>query len=167
MNAHLKEMQLKNAWKLWGHLPKESDWTKNSYIKIAEIRSVLDAVGIIEMIPHDLIKSFMLFVMKNDIYPMWEDDKNKNGGCFSYKISNKHVVDVWKELCYVLFGETISKNQTFVNCVTGITISPKKNFCIVKIWTSVCDYQNPQIVTDEIKNLVPAGCLFKKHSKDH
>ena len=34
----------------------------------------------------------MLFVMRNGINPMWEDPKNKDGGCFSYKISNKNVI---------------------------------------------------------------------------
>ena len=59
-----------------------------------------------------------------------------------------------------------STNSIFVNCVTGITISPKKNFCIVKIWMTNCDHQNPQIVTSDIRNLTPQGCLFKKHTPE-
>ena len=104
--------------------------------------------------------------MKDGVAPMWEDPKNKNGGCFSYKVSNKNVYEVWRDLTYVLIGGTISSNSSFVNSVTGITISPKKNFCIVKIWLSNCDHQNPQIVTDELKNLSSQGCLFKKHTVD-
>jgi hypothetical protein len=97
---------------------------------------------------------------------MWEDPKNRNGGCFSYKVSNKNVCDVWKELNYVLVGETISAEYSFVNCVTGITISPKKNFCIIKIWMSNCDFQNPASVTTEVKGLLPQGCIFKKHTPE-
>jgi hypothetical protein len=104
--------------------------------------------------------------MRDGITPMWEDSKNRHGGCFSYKVSNKNVFEVWRDLTYVLIGETISTNVTFVNNVTGITISPKKNFCIIKIWTTNCDHQNPQIVTTEIKNLTPQGCLFKKHTPE-
>ncbi len=69
--------------------------------------------------------------MKDGITPTWEDSKNRNGGCFSYKVSNKNVYDAWRDLTYVLIGETISSISAFVNAVTGIIISPKKNFCII------------------------------------
>jgi hypothetical protein len=108
----------------------------------------------------------MLFIMRDGITPMWEDPKNRNGGCFSYKISNKNVFEVWRDLTYVLIGESLSANVTFVSSVTGITISPKKNFCIVKIWMTNCEHQNPQVVTNDVKNLIPQGCLFKKHTPE-
>ena len=54
----------------------------------------------------------------------------------------------------------------FVSCVTGITISPKKNFCIVKIWMTNCEHQNPQIVTNDVKHIISQGCLFKKHTPE-
>jgi hypothetical protein len=119
-----------------------------------------------ETTPDPLIKACMLFVMKDGIAPMWEDPKNRNGGSFSYKVSNKNVCEVWRELNYVLVGETISNTSSFVNCVTGITISPKKNFCIIKIWMSNCDNQNPANVTTEVKGLIPQGCIFKKHTPE-
>lgn len=61
--------------------------------------------------------------MRDGIKPIWEDVKNRNGGCFSYKISNKSVYSVWKELCYVIVGNTISNKSSFVSGVSGITIS--------------------------------------------
>ena len=61
----------------------------------------------------------------------------------------------------------VSKNVNFVNCVTGITISPKKNFCIIKIWMSDCNNQNPSIVTTDVKGLLPQGCIFKKHTPEY
>jgi hypothetical protein len=57
--------------------------------------------------------------------------------------------------------------MNFVNCVTGITISPKKNFCIIKIWMSDCNNQNPNVVTADVKGLSPQGCLFKKHTPEY
>lgn len=153
-------------WNLWAHLPQDPDWTVNSYKKIYQFRTVEESIAITESLPENLIKNCMLFIMRDGVTPMWEDPKNRNGGCFSYKVSNKNVVDVWRELTYILIGETISTNSMFVNRVTGITISPKKNFCIIKIWMSNCDHQNPQIVTTDIKNLLSQGCLFKKHTPE-
>ena len=157
---------IKNKWVLWAHLPQDSDWTFKSYKKVYEFKTLEDAIVITDITPDPLIKSSMLFVMKEGIAPMWEDPKNRNGGCFSYKVSNKNVCEVWKDLNYVLVGETISLEPSFVNCVTGITISPKKNFCIIKIWMTNCDYQNPTKVTTEVKGLLSQGCIFKKHTPE-
>jgi hypothetical protein len=158
--------KLKIKWNLWAHLPQDPDWTVKSYKKIYQFKTVEEAIAITESLPADLVKNCMLFIMRDGITPMWEDSKNRNGGCFSYKVSNKNVFEVWRDLTYVLVGDSISTNSIFVNCVTGITISPKKNFCIVKIWMTNCDHQNPQIVTSEVRNLIPQGCLFKKHTPE-
>lgn len=154
---------LKHRWNLWAHLPQDLDWTAKSYKLIYKFKTIEDTIAITESSPDPLIKSCMLFVMKDGINPVWEDPKNRNGGCFSYKVSNKNVCDVWRELNYVLVGETIGNNSSFVKCVTGITISPKKNFCIIKIWMTNCDHINPTVVTSEVKGLASQGCLFKKH----
>jgi len=105
--------------------------------------------------------------MKKGIVPVWEDPANRQGGCFSYKIANKSVYSIWKELTYLLVGESLSTNKDFVKQITGITISPKKSFCIIKIWMSNCDFQNPETVTNEIKGLTTMGCLFKKHTPEY
>ena len=153
-----------HEWNLWAHLPQDPDWTNiESFKKVYNFKTLEETIAIVGSLPENLIKNCMLFIMRDGITPMWEDPKNKNGGGFSYRVSNKVVVEVWRELSCILVGETISTNNTFVNNVTGITISPKKNFCIIKIWMSNCDHQNPQMVTTDIKNLVPQGCLFKKH----
>jgi len=158
---------LANKWSMWAHLPHDTDWSIQSYKKIYTVGSVEDTIALTETIPDVLVKNCMLFLMKDGVKPIWEDPKNRDGGCFSYKVSNKLVYDVWKDLSYVLVGETISNQSSFVANVTGITISPKKNFCIIKIWMSSCSNQNPSIVTSDIKNISSQGCIFKKHMPEY
>ena len=158
--------KLNNKWNLWAHLPQDSDWSAASYKKVYQFNSIEETIAITKSLPEGLVKNCMFFIMKDNITPMWEDPQNRNGGCFSYKVSNKNVYEVWRDLTYVLVGETISTNAVFVNCVTGITISPKKNFCIIKIWMTNCEHQNPQVVTGDVRNLIPQGCLFKKHTPE-
>ena len=105
--------------------------------------------------------------MRTGIKPIWEDPKNRHGGCFSYKVANKSVYEVWRELSYVLVGDTISKTASASANVTGITISPKKNFCIIKVWMNDCTNQNPTIITSDVKGLSAQGCLFKKHAPEY
>ena len=118
-----------------------------------------------ESIPDEMITNCMLFIMRDGIKPMWEDPKNRKGGCFSYKINNKSVSSVWKNLSYSLVGESLTENLNVRPCINGITISPKKNFCIVKIWLASCNYQNPVVIADGL-GISSQGCLFKTHLAD-
>jgi hypothetical protein len=101
--------------------------------------------------------------MKKGIQPLWEDKLNVNGGVFSYRITNKYVFETFRDLAYVVIGETTSSSRQFNERVNGITISPKKNFCVIKVWMKTVDFQNPALITNEIKNLVPNTAIFKVH----
>jgi len=150
-----------SEWILWNHLSNDDRWSFDSYNKITTIKSMEDALMLFENFPENIIKNSMLFLMRQGIKPMWEDDNNKNGGCFSYKVNNKLVNDLWKKMAYVLMGETLASPE-INKLITGITISPKKNFCIIKIWLSTCKYDNPDIIQN-FESLNKIGCLFKKH----
>lgn len=159
--------KLSDNWTLWAHLPHDTDWSIGSYKPIYTTGTVEETIAVTETLPDILVKNCMLFLMRDGVAPIWEDPKNRDGGCFSYKVINKSVYEVWKELTYVIVGGSVSKQQTFVNCVTGITISPKKNFCIIKIWMTNCANQNPGIVTSDVTGLSPQGCIFKKHTPEY
>lgn len=158
---------LQCSWTLWAHLPHDTDWSLTSYKKIMDFSSVEEAVVLNEALPHKMIRNCMLFIMRTGINPMWEDPQNTNGGSFSYKVSNKNIPITWKELTYKLVGETTVSNTTFQSAINGITISPKKNFCVIKIWMANCNNQDSTILGDVAQGIVSQGCLFKKHSPDY
>lgn len=158
--------KLVHRWTLWAHLPHNIDWSMKSYIQVATVGTVEETIAVTETLPAILVENCMLFWMKEGIKPTWEDPRNRNGGCFSYKVLNKSVHKVWKDLTYVVAGNTLSKQAAYVNCVNGITISPKKNFCIIKIWMSDCSNQNPEAVTSDLVGLSSHGCLFKQHNPE-
>jgi hypothetical protein len=165
---HMEEFHpLSDKWTLWAHLPHNTDWSIKSYIPISTFATVEETIGVTENLPNVLVENCMLFIMRDGIKPIWEDSRNRNGGCFSYKVLNRNVYKVWKDLTYVVVGNTISKDYNFANSVTGITISPKKNFCIIKIWMTNCNNQNPAVVTGDVKGIVPHGCIFKKHTPEY
>jgi hypothetical protein len=157
--------KLNDSWTLWAHLPHDIDWTIKSYKPIMTFSSAEEAVALCETLPNKMIKNCMLFLMRKGIQPVWEDAKNKNGGCFSYKVNNKSVPEAWKNLSYSLIGETLTEDMGLLSQINGITISPKKSFCIIKIWTAGCSYQNPGVIL-KIPELTTHGCLFKKHMSD-
>ena len=83
-----------------------------------------------------------------------------------YKVSNKIVYECWKSLTYNLVGESLSDNKKLQNDINGITISPKKNFCIIKIWLATCNFQNASLIKCN-SGIDAHGCLFKKHAPEY
>ena len=153
---------LKNKWTLWSHLPNDTDWCLNSYKNIINFDTVESILTLYENLPENIIKYCMLFIMKEGITPVWEDKHNRDGGCFSFKSNNKNVYTAWKNLSFYLVGNSLSENDELMKNITGITISPKQSFCIIKIWVNCCNFQNPSIL-ERVKGLNFQGCLFKRH----
>lgn len=153
-----------DEWVLYAHYSHVKDWSLSSYIRIHNINTLEDMVCLNKYITSDLITNCMLFIMRQDIKPIWEDKENKNGGCFSYKIDNSSAESIWKRLSYFLISENISTDLDFMSKVNGITISPKKHFCILKLWMKDCSHET----NDKIDCFISDGfsklnCIFKKH----
>ena len=159
-NEHHK---LNSKWILWAHLPHDIDWSIKSYKKIAELSTIEEVLSIYANLPPKLVVNCMLFLMRADVAPIWEDPKNCKGGSFAYKLNNKTVPSCWKSVSYGACGESLTNNKKLQGNITGITISPKKNFCILKIWTTSCEYQDAALIKTD-SGLTLHGCLFKKHS---
>ena len=155
--ASVNEYKLKHNWNFYIHLQNIDDWSFSSYHKILTVDSIEKAILINEEINIEFIKKTIMFVMKENIKPMWEDPENINGGGFSFKVHNKHVEFVWKKLLVMLVGNSLSKES-----INGISISPKKSFCIIKIWMKDCKNINPNILAN-IEYMDSSNCLFKKH----
>ena len=158
--------RLIRSWTLFYHLPDDKRWTLASYPTIIKgMDSVEKITAMNRELSDDTIRFAMLFIMAEGISPMWEDSNNRNGGCFSYKVFNKEVPEVWRTLICHLCGHTLMKRKDNMQYVNGLTISPKKNFCIIKIWLSCCTLQDTSIIVD-IVNLPNLGSIFRKHSPE-
>ena len=153
---------LSDKWTLWAHLPHDTDWSLKSYKNIVLLDSVEATLTLIENFPEVMVKNCMLFLMRNTVNPIWEDAKNKSGGCFSYKVNNKFVFECWKKLSYLLVGESLLENYDETKRITGISISPKKSFCVIKIWMEDCSITDPKKIY-EIEGMEHTGAIFKKH----
>ena len=157
---------LDDKWNLYYHLPHDKNWELSSYTIIMNgMETVEEVLSVNTIISENIVKNCMLFMMRQSITPMWEDPRNRNGGCFSYKVINKYVYEVWHDLFLLLSGESLCIERAHNKHVNGITISPKKNFCIIKIWLDTSELQDPGIIT-AIPNLLKQGCLFKKHEPE-
>jgi len=129
-------------------------------VLLDDIDTVEKAISINENTPEKMIKYSMLFLMRKGVTPLWEDPRNKQGGCFSYKVVNKYVEQVWREMFYLACGESLGLNDSYSSHINGITISPKKNFCIIKIWLQDQNHQDPNMI-QTIEHLTKTGLYLK------
>jgi len=156
-------LPLLSEWTLWCHLPfrtNQDDWTLGSYKNVYTFSDLKDVMATMETMPDKFFLNSVLFIMRKGVSPMWEDKAHRKGGCFSFKVPNKYVGGVARQLTYAMVGETISNLREFNQNVSGISISPKKGSCTVKIWMCTAEFQNAQCITAPIPNLTLAGCLF-------
>ena len=156
---HADDTNLLHEWDLYYHSTTDMDWSLSKYEKIHRISSFYEMISLTESIPENMIKYGMLFLMKQGILPVYEDVRNKDGGYFSFKIYNKYVGTLWKQIVYALCGHTIMKEKKHMNHVNGISISPKRNFCILKVWLENANNLDPESIID-IPNLLKVGVKF-------
>lgn len=154
---------LNDVWTIWAHLPHDTDWSISSYKKITDINCIEQIINIEEIFPETMIKNCMLFCMRQNISPTWEDPNNRNGGSFSFKINNNDIFSVWNELLMSLLSEMLIKEEILNKNINGITISPKKNFGILKIWMKDISIQNVKLlnIPDKIDS---KSTIFKLHN---
>lgn len=149
------ENEYKNYWKLWYHSVTDNSWSRGSYQPICDLKNIYDTIIISNVSkPHHLYNS-MLFLMKENIYPIWEDPHNRMGGSISFKIPSDNVKKEWDKMCLFCTNNLLSTKDI----ITGISISPKKEFNILKIWLNdyyenisddICYYE-PYITKENMK----------------
>ena len=147
---------INSTWKLWYHSITDNNWTKKSYNKLFDIRDLCDYKLISDTFKQNHYQNGMFFLMKNDIFPNWEDPSNRLGGCLSFKVPSNKIIEDWDQLVLRCITENILSQENDV--INGISISPKKEFNIVKLWM-----RNKQSKhTDLMKEVLP--CLVEKDS---
>lgn len=153
---------LDNSWVIWYH-DQGNDWTMNGFKKLYEIKTIEDFWEIYTKLNNYVILKGMFFLMRKNIEPRWETKENIDGGCWSYKINKNESFLSWLYLSMFLCGETLIKDIENKDVINGISISPKKNFCIIKIWNNDNTKKNNTLLIDKINNLNLSQCLYKAH----
>lgn len=125
---HLK---LSHKYILWSHDIFNKDWTLSSYSNLLTISDVSQFWKLFNNFDKMGIKYNHFFLMKEGINPTWEDIANRNGGICSFRVELNKSIEVWEELNIRMMCHTLNDNDDDIN---GISICPKNNWAIIKIW---------------------------------
>jgi translation initiation factor 4E len=165
------EYPTKDKWTLWFHKVNDDKWDLESYQKLYTLIDLEDFHAMFNTFFNNEEKmtanAGMFFLMKDDITPMWEDSKNITGGMWSYKAAKKEgnllkSDIIWKKLVAACLGSCLTKNPDDMKYITGISISPKLDNCIFKIWNNDSKKSDASILADVVEGLDHTKTLYKK-----
>jgi translation initiation factor 4E len=152
-----------DTWCFYFHDPHNEDWSKGSFKLLTHMSSMETYWGLYNKLEAKL-QFGMFFLFRESIFPLWEESDNNQGGCFSIKVTRDRVPHLWKEIAGKMICERLLKNEfadkwTLVN---GISISPKKHFCVLKIWMRTRELTEPRACLDLICPELN-DCTFRSH----
>ena len=155
----MNEYKLNNKWTLWYHSLKNKNWDNKSYVKVIELNTLLDYKLLEDIMRINHLQNGMFFLMKNDIFPTWEDPKNRMGGCISFKYDN-NILKEWLKVLLLCITDNLSDYNKEIN---GLSISPKKEFNILKVWIKN-DSNDYKILIKQYEPYMKLDkCVYKKH----
>ena len=157
---------LEDAWALHFHDPDDTQWTPASYKFLGNISTVNDWIQA-DLAFTNLWSKGMFFLMREHIQPLWEDPYNKKGGCFSFKVNKPDVANVWFKLCSLSLGNCLAKSddKSLQDNICGVSVSPKRSYCILRIWIGNTEYSNPSMYN--IDSPEYTHVLFKAHEDNN
>ena len=159
----LNNYDLNDNWKLWFHSIDDNNWNNESYKLLYEINNLYDIKFLKDNILQNYLQNAMFFIMKENIFPTWEDPDNREGSCISFKIPASKLYSEWNNFMEKVLTYDILKDEVKKEEINGISISPKKEFNIIKLWLK----NDGQNYTDYIKEypfyITKNKAIIKKH----
>ena len=151
-----------NKWNLWYHYDKDN-WTISGYKKICEIESIKDFWNLFNYLSKDNnINNAHYFLMKNNTNPIWEDEINISGGCWSFKIIDKKAYNLFEELSLYLVTETLCLSIS--EEIMGLSICFKKNNnVIIKIWNNNSKNNSLKFINENILHKWGLDIIYIAH----
>lgn len=162
----MSDIYLNDVWTMYFHDPNDTNWANESYLNIGNMSTVDDFWNHAKYFK-DHIHKGMFFLMREHIFPYWDDPENIQGGCFSIKVLKDDMGVYWEDICIKMLGEQLLNEKHPWSIVNGISTSPKKHFCIVKIWMK--DLSLAEEDAKVIFNLLPnfhGDILFKSNREN-
>ena len=160
-NENIKKncTSLDRSYSFWYHNPEKVDWSPESYTEILTFNTLQEFWYLDKYIKKDMIENGMFFIMVDGVMPTWEDSNNINGGCVSWKVDRKLSYKFWIDCV----GHFIMRNLgNFDGLINGVSISPKKNSSIIKLWFKE-DLDITKMILPESFCMANDKVIYKSH----
>tara|TARA_B110001469_G_C9521191_1_gene259408 strand:- start:18 stop:503 length:486 start_codon:yes stop_codon:yes gene_type:complete len=159
--------ELNTSWVLWFHSIKDNSWNKSSYTKFYTFINLIDYKLFEQEIQTNHLQNGMFFLMREGIFPNWEDPDNSEGCCISFKIPGQTIKEEFcKILLYCLTEDILKDTETWEE-LNGFSIAPKKEFNIAKLWMRNKQPKYKDIMKEIEPCLFEKDCMIKNNISDN
>jgi hypothetical protein len=160
------DTKLNYTWNIWYHSEKDN-WTISGYKQLYQIKIIehfwrfynnWDKVG--------GITNKHFFLIRSDVTPIWEDPKNINGGCWSFKIQEEQAYELWEDLSIYLVCNKLC--PTISDELSGLSICLKKNNnTVVKIWNTNSKNNSLKLINEDILKKWGMDIIYIAHMPEN
>ena len=169
IDNNIFDINMENSFRVLAHHNDDKSWDYNSYHNITTLKNWRDLGTFFKTLNkisgECSYTDFDIFVMKNEISPMWEDSENRNGSICSIKIDSlPDGYEIFKNLIINMANNTLLKfNPSNWDNINGISFSSKKldnteTYCIIlKIWfkINIMNFGSVEkLLNEDINNLI-------------
>ena len=120
------------SWTVYFHEPEDKSWAIDSYKRIASMGTWEGLGALLRDMGPQRIMNGMMFTMRGETSPLWENKANIRGGSYCLKVSRRTATEVYQR--YLAAAALGIAAADPANPIVGVTMSPKKGFCIIKLW---------------------------------
>lgn len=122
------------SWTLYFHEPEDKTWTPDSYKRIQSVSSWEELGAVLREMGQSRIMNGMIFTMQGDISPLWENKSNIRGGSYCLKVNRRVAYELYQLYLAAAACKVATTDPS--NAIVGVTMSPKRGFCIIKLWNA-------------------------------
>ncbi|KAJ1498621.1 Eukaryotic translation initiation factor 4E type 2 [Coelomomyces lativittatus] len=130
-DMYLETHPLHTCWTMYYTQPGKTKEWKDAVHKVSTVNTVEDFWGLHECLPpvNQIMGGSDYNFFREDIFPAWEDPRNKQGGRWNYSCSHLSP-SIWLNSCLFLIGEMFEDSQE----ICGLVISIRKGMR-ASLWT--------------------------------
>ena len=154
--------KMPNTWVLWYHDPNNNDYSLASYTNIASMSTPAEFWTVIDAVPKEAWESGMFFFMRDGYRPLWDSPENDKGGAWSKKVDGKDTYEVFVD-CMVHCMASVFLTK-YNEAVVGVTVSPKGQFHIVKVWNTTTNVSDRKLFNPNLKMKLADDIVYKAHN---
>ena len=155
--------ELNTPWIMWYHSIKDTTWTKASYKQIYKFTNLYDYSVFIESIDTNHLQNSMFFLMREGIFPNWEDPDNSEGCCISFKVPGETIKEEFSKILLYVLTEDILHNPDKFDEINGLSLAPKKEFNIAKLWMRNKQSTYTELMEEIEPCLLEKNCMIKNN----
>jgi len=161
------QQDLSYPWNVWIY-QQQNNWSKDNLKVMQKISTVQDFVEFDKQLRlnYEQILNKHIFIMKDNIIPLWEEKENIQGGCWTFKTSMHDSLEHFLHIFLLIITNNFIEEDSFNKNINGITFCIKNNNnCIIQVWNDSYKKLKDNDIKHHYYVRETFGCniIYKKH----